>query len=357
MKSGGRTPLIQSFSMRNTSIGMTAKTHYVTLRDAFTLIELLVVVGIIGILVALTLPAVQAARESARKMQCSNRIKQFGLAIHNYHGAFRKLPSAWWLDTTPKPFNGKPWSIAILPYLEQQSLYDRFDHNVIAVDQLSPRNVALIRTPLPDFVCPSSPGDAASRTYTFNSTPAGLPFTATSIAPSDYCPTTGVRGLYAQHAYGANLPQAREGALQVVSPAFGGTQDGSFAGLLDGLSSTFLLGERTGGPAIYRVMRVDPVATASLIGLDGGGWGDVLNGDHWLEGSLKGGLSWPPQGGPCAINCTNARGFGFHSFHPGGAHFLMADGAVRFVTESVEARVFASHITRRAREVADVNSL
>lgn len=316
----------------------------------FTLVELLVVIAIIGVLVGLLLPAVQAARESARRMTCGNRMKQFGLAIHNYHGAFNKLPRAWWLETPPDTFNGKSWAIAILPFMEQQALYDRFDHDLPPVDQLSPANVAVVQTLLADYVCPSTPDDGDLRRYTFNAAPAGLPFTATDIAPGDYSPTTGVRGIYAQHAFGATLLNDREGAMQVVSAAFGGSQDGNFAGILDGLSNTFLLGERTGGPTVYSGGRVDPVATANLIGLEGGGWGDLLGGEHWLRGSLNDGLGWPPREGPCAINCTNARGYGFHSFHPGGAHFLMADGSVDFVNPSVNAFIFASRITRRGRE-------
>jgi prepilin-type N-terminal cleavage/methylation domain-containing protein/prepilin-type processing-associated H-X9-DG protein len=325
--------------------------------QAFTLIELLVVIAIIGVLVGLLLPAVQAAREAARRMQCSNRVKQIGLAFHNYHGAFNKLPRAWWLDTPPSAaFNGKPWTIAILPYLEQQALFEQLDHNTLPVDQLSPKSVKVIQTPLADFVCPSSPGNASDRKYRFNAAPAGLPFTATDIAPCDFTPATGVRGLYAQHAYRANPPTAREGALQVVSKAFGGSQDGNFAGIMDGLSHTILVGERTGGPTVYSGRRMDPIATQNLIGLEGGGWGDLIGGEHWLQGSLQGGLSWPPLGGPCAINCTNARGFGYYSFHVGGAHFLFADGAVAFLTESIDAYEFAAHITRRGGEIVDHES-
>lgn len=319
-------------------------------RLGFTLIELLVVVAVIGVLIGLLLPAVQAARESARRVTCSNRVKQFGLAIHNYHDAFRLLPRAWWLETPPDTFNGKPWAVTLLPFLEQQPLFDRFDHCRPPVDQLSPANVAVVQSPIADFVCPSTPGDNELRRYTFNATPAGLPFTATQIAACDYSPSTGVSGRYAQHAYGSELPHAREGALQAVSAAFSDGHDGNFAGILDGLSNTFFLGERTGGPTVYSGGRVDPVATANLIGLEGGGWGDLLGGEHWLRGSLHDGLHWPPREGPCAINCTNARGFGFYSFHPGGAEFLTADGAVHFLNPSIDPLVFASQITRRGRE-------
>ncbi|WP_146579378.1 DUF1559 domain-containing protein [Neorhodopirellula pilleata] len=326
-------------------------------RSAFTLIELLVVIAIIGVLVGLLLPAVQAARAAARRMDCSNRMKQIGLAIHNYHSAYKRLPRAWWLetplDTQPKAFNGRVWTVDILPFLEEQATYEQLNHNTLSVDQLSPTNVAVIQQSITSYLCPSSPGGPDQRRYTFNSTPAGLPFTATDIAACDFTPAAGVRGTYAVHAFGPNLLSNREGAMQVVSELFGGSEDGNFAGVLDGLSNTIFIGERTGGPVVYSAGREDPVATANLIGLEGGGWGDLLGGDHWLQGSLRSGLSWPPLGGPCAINCTNARGFGFHSFHEGGSQFILGDGSVRFVTASVNATAFASMITRRGGERVD----
>ncbi|MCC9657018.1 DUF1559 family PulG-like putative transporter [Rhodopirellula halodulae] len=325
----------------------TAKTSR---RSAFTLIELLVVIAIIGMLVGLLLPAVQAAREAARRTDCANRSKQLALAIHNYHSAFRKLPRAWWLETTPDAFNGGNWMMAILPQMEMNGVWEQIDHERLSVDQISPDNVAVLQNPMPAFVCPSSPGGMDSRRYTFDSTPAGLPFTATNLAPADFSPTTGVRGTYAHFAYGASLSGGREGAMQVVSQVFGGEHDGRFADILDGLSHTTLFGERTGGNVVYSAGREDPVATNALIGVEGGGWGDLLNGEHWLQGSLRSGLSWPPLGGPCAINCTNARGFGFHSFHVGGCHFAFADGSIRFIDTNVEPAVLSSHITRRGRE-------
>ncbi len=318
----------------------------------FTLVELLVVITIIGVLVGLLLPAVQAARAAARRTDCVNRSKQIGLAVNNYHSAFKKLPRAWWLDNPPnKPFNGGNWLIAILPYMELSAVYEQLDTRVIPTDQDSPGNVEVLQTILAAYVCPSSPGSAESRRYVFDSRPAGLPFTATDLAPADFTPTTGVRGIYANHAYGRHLSSNREGALQVVGELFGGESDGAFRDIRDGLSHTFLFGERTGGNVIYSRGVVHADLTENLIGLDGGGWGDLLNGEHWLEGTLQSGLTWPPRGGPCAINCTNARGFGFHGFHPGGCHFTFADGHVSFVNEKVDPVVFAAQITRRGQEV------
>ncbi|MCM2374779.1 DUF1559 domain-containing protein [Aporhodopirellula aestuarii] len=318
-------------------------------RSGFTLVELLVVIAIIAVLVGLLIPAVQAAREAARRMQCSNHMRQMGLAIHNYHSAFRVLPRALWFETPPKSFNGRSWPVTILPFMENQALFDQFDQNVVAVDQLSPRNVAVIQTVVTGYVCPSTPEDADSRRYTFDSSGMGLPFTATNIAPIDYCPTTGVTGEYMRHA-GIDGSIEREGALQVVSEVFGGGHDGNFAGILDGLSHTFMLGERTGGPTIFSAGTVDVIATQNLVGVNGGGWGDLVNGENWFQGSQREGLFWPPEDGPCAINCTNARGFGFHSFHVGGSYFLLADGSVNLFTESIEPYLFASMITRRGGE-------
>ena len=320
----------------------------------FTLVELMVTISIIGILIGMLLPAVQAVREAARRMDCSNRSRQLGIAFHNYHSAFKQLPRAWWLETPPtETFNGSNWSMDLLPFLELASVSQRLDMSRLKVDQMSPTSVEALRQPLAVFTCPSSPTAPENRRYVVDTSSAGLPFTATNIAPSDFSPTTGVRGLLANHAFGSELDANREGALQVVSDIFGGEHDGHFRDILDGLSHTFLVGERTGGNQIYNGNRFDPVATNFLSGLDGGGWGDLLNGEHWVQGSLRGGIGWPPQGGPCAVNCTNARGFGFHSFHVGGSHFLMADGSVQFVNSEVDARLFASHVTRRGGEIID----
>ncbi|MDA8743078.1 DUF1559 domain-containing protein [Rubripirellula amarantea] len=317
----------------------------------FTIVELLVTITVIGILVGLLLPAVQAAREAARRMDCSNRSRQIGLAFHNYHSAYKQLPRAWWLETPPsRSFNGSNWSMDLLPFLELDMVWVRIDQSRLKADQTSPSSVAALQQPIGVFTCPSAPGEPETRRYRFDATQAGLPFTATNLAPSDFSPTTGVRGLIANHAFGSQLASNREGALQVVSEIFGGDNDGHFRDILDGLSHTFLVGERTGGNQIYNGNQYDPVATMFLSELDGGGWGDLLNGEHWIQGSLKGGIGWPPQGGPCAVNCTNARGFGFHSFHVGGCHFVMADGSVQFFNSEVDARLFASHVTRRGGE-------
>lgn len=102
--------------------------------DGFTLVELLVVIAIIGILIALLLPAVQAAREAARRSQCSNNLKQIGLGLHNYHDSYNSFPYAWMAELTPIP-NVQTWATRILPYIEQMPLYQKYDSRVPAYNE------------------------------------------------------------------------------------------------------------------------------------------------------------------------------------------------------------------------------
>jgi len=130
-------------------------------RAAFTLIELLVVIAIIGVLVSLLLPAVQQAREAARRAQCTNNLKQLGLALHNYHDAHRVFPAAYLADTRdasrdPNTFdgpNGFAWGTMLLPALDQSPLYNQFDLGRPCWD---PVNAAPARTRLPVFLCPTA---------------------------------------------------------------------------------------------------------------------------------------------------------------------------------------------------------
>lgn len=329
---------------------ITTGPKYQAARVGFTLVELLVVIAIIGILVGLLLPAVQAAREAARRMQCSNNMKQMGLALHNYESAHRTFPMAWWLDPNFAALNGSVWSISVLPFIEQVNLYNQFNHNVLSVNETGPigqANVLLTQTPLSFYMCPSAPG-GVERTYDGDASPS-LPVTWRS-APMDYCVSTGLRGDFATIAYSGNAGGSREGVLQVHGP-FGNNRDSKISGITDGTSNTFLLGERTGGNQIY-VGRSPEPALSFLVPANGGGWGDLLNGEHWVQGSLRAGNPLAsPGGGPCVINCNNLRGWSYHSFHPGGCHFTMADGSVQFLSENTDAFSIAARITRGKGEV------
>lgn len=314
----------------------------------FTLVELLVVIAIIGVLVGLLLPAVQAAREAARRMQCSNNLKQIGLAMHNYHDSQRAFPFGWMLD--PTNFNVSSWGIQILPFLEQAALADQWTSTSPAfneADQLGhpaavvAKNLQVIATPLQVFRCPSAPGENV-HDYTLPGSQAGTPFDLTwTAARSDYTAVSGIRGVYADIAYAGNAGGSRGGLMA-------GDTKNSFRDITDGTSNTIMVGERVGGNRVYRRTQVNAADTALFGGSQGGGWGDFLNGEHWPKGSLRDGSG---DGGPCIINCTNSRSVGFMSFHPGGAHFALCDGSVRFVPENIEAQTFAALVTIGKGEV------
>ncbi|MFV1966545.1 MAG: DUF1559 domain-containing protein [Pirellulaceae bacterium] len=337
---------------------------------AFTLVELLVVIAIIGILVALLLPAVQAAREAARRMQCSNNLKQIGLGLQNYHDTYKTFPFAWMVDLSRGlgNLNAQVWGVRILPFLEQQPLKDQYDDRFPAVNEFAAipavaQNLQVIQTVVPVYLCPSTPGDGPSRTYDADLNSYGFPLTWTA-APSDYCASTGVRGDFATLAY-ANYAGGggggREGVLQyngsdLGNPAVNISDSSRIATIRDGTSNTIVIGERVGGDTIYlKGRRAAPGGMPwDLFKLvNGGGWGDILNGEHWFSGSLYDGTPGP-DGGPCPINCTNRRSAGYYSFHPGGAQFALADGSVRFISETVDAFTFAGLTTRSKGETVQV---
>lgn len=128
----------------------------------------------------------------------------------------------------------------------------------------------------------------------------------------------------------------------------------SIAANLDGTTNTMMVGERTGGGQIY--LKGHKEAPGGMPWdiyrlTNGGGWGDFLNGEHWYSGSLYDGTPGV-DGGPCAINCSNVRSQGFYGFHPGGIQALLADGSVRFVSETADKFAFAAFTTRKKSEVA-----
>lgn len=327
-------------------------------RNGFTLVELLVVIAIIGVLIALLLPAVQQAREAARRMQCSNNLKQLGLAFHNYHGTYQCFPFGW---NITGDLNGSGWPFQLLPYLEQTALNDKWDSRVPAMDQAASigypaaaaaANLEVIKTPIGAFMCPSAAADTIhdygvpTGSLSAGVPPVDLSWTA---ARSDYTATSGIRGDFATLAYAANPASSRGGVLWQTG--YGGKSScPRMADISDGTSNTFLVGERLGGSNVYKLRKIDPTLTAAAGPAQGGAWGDILTGEHWAQGSLYDG-SFTGSGGPCIINCSNGRSVGYFAFHPGGANFLMCDGSVRFIPSTISAYTFASLVTLSNGEV------
>jgi prepilin-type N-terminal cleavage/methylation domain-containing protein/prepilin-type processing-associated H-X9-DG protein len=302
-------------------------------RSAFTLIELLVVIAIIAILIGLLLPAVQKVREAAARSKCSNNLKQIGLAFHNYESANQVFPPAYTL--TASPFIAHAWGPYILSHIEQSGLASNYNF----LTQLNTAgNQAVITTHLKIMQCPSTP--EPNRLYTMpvpaNAIFPGSPAITYQASASDYGVTTGILGSGWDIMVGPPASGERHGLLRANELPH--TQM-----ITDGLSNTIMLGEIAGRPFIYRNgQKINGGFTT------GAGWGDPFNGENWFAGSQANGVASP---GPCIINCTNESGRGLYSFHTNGAHVLLGDGSVRFLSQSTPARIVAFMVTRQKGEV------
>ena len=266
-------------------------------RSAFTLIELLVVIAIIAILIALLLPAVQQAREAARRSQCKNNLKQIGLALHNYHDTHGVLPPGFlsdhgWLSTT-----------YILPFVDQAPLYNRLNVNG-PIDLPNSTILNLARTPLSIYACPSSPEPNPTQNAKIAVRVNGTDY---RIAISNYLGMSGNQDLRC--------------ADTNVNGMFFKNSRIKFRDVTDGLSNTFAFTERTtlgvtnGG--VWAAIRVDSACGPNAY-------------ESYREGTVTARSPWS------IINGTDYQ-FGPSSLHVGGAHFLMGDGAVRFVSENIDA--------------------
>lgn len=275
-------------------------------KPGFTLVELLVVIAIIGILIALLLPAVQAAREAARRMQCSSNLKQIALAMHNYHGSLNVFPPGY-VSSNPGTkgstswcrsgsVQGAPWTVMLLPYLEQQSLYDRFDFSVPfqkTSNQMAPPNDQYIE-PLSVYRCPSD-ARAGTEKYTcyFGVQGGGTAPDCANIS----CSAPGERGFY-------------------VSGILYGGSEVTFRDVTDGTSHVFMVGESRYGNAF---------------------WGSSAKQDNCAFSQNLAGAQDQINLFPYAgVHSTR----GFSSFHPGGCQFAMVDGSVHFVTETIDLTVY-----------------
>jgi prepilin-type N-terminal cleavage/methylation domain-containing protein/prepilin-type processing-associated H-X9-DG protein len=307
-------------------------------RRGFTLVELLVVIAIIAVLIGLLLPAVQKVREAAARTQCANNLKQLGLAMHNYHDAQRTFPPPYVNKGGSYLNSGFPfthgWSPFLLPYLEQQPLYNRYRWDL---PQYAPENGPVIATQLSIFQCPSTPEQ--NRYYLIGP----FAFFETRGACGDYVIALGVDPNLAQLGWVDPVGDYR-GALtntptpaQDLSPNSTGTR---LTDIRDGTSTTILLTEDAGRPRVWQAGR----AGADQV-LSGGPW-NHFKGDIILQGSTFDGTAQP---GRCALNCTNDAEV--YAFHTGGANAVFADGHVQFLQAGMDIRILARLITRAGGEV------
>ncbi len=297
-------------------------------RNAFTLIELLVVIAIIAVLIALLLPAVQQAREAARRSQCKNNLKQMGIALHNYHDTMLQLPPAlissgrWSATPYPNVLN-TTGSVLLLPYLDQAPMYNLYNFNVCssmsspygrAVSGTDATNAPVYSNKLPVFTCPSDPSNGA----VFNSGAGTTGFyAANNVRRSNYLFSTGEYTDYSG-PYGSTSGVMGSGGIDAQG-AFGNDGAARMADFKDGSSNTILVGE------CKQLKR-----TSSNFGPY---WGaGVHTCCHGYTPATD--VRFTVNGKFDAVS-NDQYAWGFGSYHDGGAHFVMGDGAVRFISDSI----------------------
>ena len=303
-----------------------------TNRRGFTLIELLVVIAIIAILVALLLPAVQQAREAARRSTCKNQLKQIGVGLHNYHDVHDTLPPGGMLNAG----NGLSWHVMILPFIDYTPLYESVNFSLrdnVAADQAA-LDAVLGTQKIPVYLCPSSNKILQNGSTTLYTTHYyGV------MGPTDG--TTTSRYTCIGHAAATECTTAAHGGYATTG-VLGRNSRINFRDITDGTSNTIAVGEisnhkvpSTGADMVgYRKWHRGATTTAS------GGTKNV----RW-------GINTTTYNGS-----SNFNNISFGSNHVGGCHMLFADGAVTFVSENVDMTVYQDSATRDGEETTSLTS-
>jgi prepilin-type N-terminal cleavage/methylation domain-containing protein len=314
--------------------------HTRSSRVAFTLVELLVVIAIIGVLVALLLPAVQSAREAARRAQCLNHLKQLGLAIHNYEGTHKILPPAiqFWNgdDATTSDNLRANWIIMILPFMEQQPLYEAFDFSVPISHSSTPpsRNQIARGTKVANLLCPTDHHNR--KKFAGTTAGEGGNWQRGNYAANGHSDFT--------YDYGAN-----QGWNNMMRRGVMGTNVSSrFGELTDGLSNVLLIGEVRSGIIDIDRRGTWALGTAGACALYKHGCGGDANGPNAANDSsddIEGCNTMMAMPGMTAMlkrekmTCwqpCNSMQATIRSLHPGGTCVVLCDGSVHFISQSIE---------------------
>ena len=293
-------------------------------KNGFTLVELLVVIAIIGTLIGLLLPAVQAAREAARRTMCINNLRQVGLALHSHHSTVNRFPAGWEAfhpDTGQPYWLGRPgwgWAARLLPYLEQQNVEDQLiDFGVPMID---PVHDQVRQTYLAIYRCPSDEGDDVFQL------PAGTQpspnyttcYSALDVPCANYIGVFGTIRMF--NACSGNGDCVGNGTM-VFQRGF------SCREIVDGLSQTFITGERN---SLYSPST----------------WLGVFAGAAHAPGRITAVATEPP-------NSDEGAAFNFSSFHPKGTNFLAGDGSVKHIAEDIDTDTYHALCTRDEGDIPE----
>ncbi|WP_010586129.1 DUF1559 family PulG-like putative transporter [Schlesneria paludicola] len=310
-------------------------------RRGFTLIELLVVIAIIAVLIALLLPAVQQAREAARRTQCKNALKQIGLAFHNYLDANLCFPPGYISKVPQNQNNGEKslwsWGALILPYIDQGNLYNTLQPGPQLLEAQLVANPQACKTPLTVFRCASDTGPPLN-TYQDSQT-ADTSTTAGYNYRSDVPDTNGTNQTIATSNY-VGVGGSGTSTTPLVDPTIYGKALGMMAqnskisdrDIVDGMSNTLMVGERAWQYKSFVVGAATVLGFSATVDAQNTN-GSVKIGQLNALGIGYNGLNHfnvPP---------TNHDRRGFSSNHVGGVHFVMADGSVRFISENIDYQV------------------
>jgi prepilin-type N-terminal cleavage/methylation domain-containing protein len=340
------------------------------LRRGFTLVELLVVIAIIGVLIALLLPAVQAAREGARRTECVNRLKQLGLGLHNYEAAKKQFPPAYegdnrtsgsahgisYPDDNGNGPSGFAWGMLILPYIEETTLYARFNRKLPC---WAPENADAAATVVTTFLCPSANGGSNGFLVEKDSGDGirGTPINSTMrFSHSHYVTNAGVHQPWGRtKAYSSDFdvpePIAENGnKLAMVDGPFYRNSKVKIRDVKDGLSKTVFLGEHTSSLSHKTWVGVVPTA-ATCPRIDLYPWPSECNAAGCLVGIHSGDDTHDhPEVIIHAPNDPFGHTDQMHSDHVVGCHVMFGDGSVRFVGLETDPFIWKMMATRNGGE-------
>ena len=337
-------------------------------RSGFTLVELLVVIAIIGILVALLLPAVQAAREAGRRSSCQNNLKQLALAAHNFHDTYKsRLPPGAANDMNPfgdaaGPQWGSSWKVYILPFIEQGNIYTKWQFNTQSGYQNANNASLITNLIIPSYRCPSTPV-AEFHAATAGNSAVKMNDSYTGIAGSAIAAFVPASQIYSVACCNGG------GGLATSNGIFSAGSKTGLGAITDGTSNTWMIGEQS--DHLRDVNRQPITGYTAGVGNSGGLYGWTMGAAHALNGSQAnfgdgrhfnctslrfminqaGFTTSDPGSGSNGCNNDSGPNFPLNSAHPGGVNIALGDASNRFFSNTTPLLIISAYCTKDGREV------